>query len=234
MKIKSLITISATVSFLLINSWLARAQSEPPKIELGGHFSQIRFTDIRSIQPLGIRVVNNPPPVTTADVTNSGFGIRAGYNISRFLTFEAELNYFPAAKKDFEKGGRKLQGVVGAKAGLRKERFGIFGKFRPGFMRFSALIDCGDLPDDPNTPHDIFVGCGIPPKTYSTVDLGGVLELYPSRRSLVRFDLGNTRVYYQHRNVVQRIPDNDFNGITVDEGMARNHLQFSIGIGFRF
>ena len=80
-----------------------------------------------------------PVTVTLADgrETEPGFGGRFGYNFSRYLTLEAEGNFFP---RDRElEGGRKTQGLFGAKVGKRMDRVGIFGKARPGFIRFQKV-----------------------------------------------------------------------------------------------
>jgi len=64
----------------------------------------------------------------------------------------------------------KTSGFFGAKTGFRFNRFGAFGKGRVGFWHFS--------------------------RGYFAADSGGVLEYYPSSRTSVRIDLGDTIIFY--------------------------------------
>jgi hypothetical protein len=200
----------------------AFAQSESHKFELGSQFSLVHFRNIQSIDPESWTSIFNPPPRRSVDVTDAGFGLRAGYNVFSFLALEVEVNFFPHEKKLFQEGGRKLQLQFGPKAGIRKERFGVYGKFRPGLVRFSALLDC-----DINT-----IGCGAQIKTYRAFDVGGVLELYPSGRTLVRFDFGDTMIIHRQRGFVKVFPM-DFNSVVFPSATTHNP-QFSIGAGYRF
>jgi len=59
--------------------------------------------------------------------------------------------------------------------------------------------------------------------------VGGVFELYPSRRTIVRLDFGDTIVRYPGIPFTQ-IPQ----GTIVVKSLYSNKLQFSAGVGFRF
>jgi Outer membrane protein beta-barrel domain len=135
------------------------------------------------------------------DDTNVGGGGRLTYNFTQNIALEGEMNFFP---QDYALGGvtvtNSYQGLFGVKAGVRGERAGVFGKVRPGFTRFDRLA--------PATT-----------STQFTFDLGGVLELYPSRSTVVRFDLGDTIIDY---------------GTLVPTSSTTHNLQFGIGFGFRF
>jgi hypothetical protein len=135
------------------------------------------------------------------DDTNVGGGGRLTYNFTQNIAVEGEMNFFP---QDYVLGGvtvtNSYQGLFGIKAGVRGERAGVFGKVRPGFTRFDRLA--------PATT-----------STQFTFDLGGVLELYPSRSTVVRFDLGDTIIDY---------------GTLVPMSSTTHNLQFGIGFGFRF
>jgi hypothetical protein len=68
-------------------------------------------------------------------------------------------------------------------------------------------------------------------------DLGGVLEFYPSKRIVTRFDAGDTLIKYRRRD--SNIPLFDpFGGVTLFPftvpGETRHNFQFSAGVGFRF
>ena len=190
---------------------LAFAEDELPRYELGAAFNAIRS------------VPNN----------NVGLGGRGVYNPTSYLSFEAEINGFLAnSPATGLNGGRILEGLVGAKAGLRHERFGIFGKVRPGIISFSNTvrqINVTPLPFPISLPLPI----GVPTfrtgrLTRPALDLGGVVEIYPAKNWSLRYDFGDTMVFYsdQHSSTL-------FGPITVP-GSAKHRLQFSAGIHYRF
>jgi hypothetical protein len=59
------------------------------------------------------------------------------------------------------------------------------------------------------------------------VDVGGVLELYPSRRAIVRLDAGDTIV--RIRNATAGVIGAP--AVTTD---TTHNFQFSVGFGYRF
>ena len=207
-------TVFLTALFILISRQSALAQSDAPKLEVGVQYSLLR---LEAQQPL-----NNPvfSLVIHDYVTNdSGIGGRLTYNLTDHLSMEGELNFFPEGMRNFSEpiylNSRRLQGLFGVKAGTRGDRMGVFGKVRPGFMRF------GTGTPDPQ----IQTFAAIPAKVSSTefaLDLGGVFELYPSRHTMVRFDLGDTLIRYGKGQVSGR------------PSFVTHNLQMSAGFGFRF
>lgn len=147
-------------------SRLVLAQSDVPRIEVGAHYTLLKSDQL------------TPQGGTSHE---AGFGGRFTVNLKRWLSTEAEINYFP---KSTAPGNRTL-GVFGVKAGWRAERFGIFAKARPGILYFS----------DPRLPAPPFpsVGAcfGLRQKNFA-MDVGGVVEGYPSRRTVIRVDAGDT------------------------------------------
>jgi hypothetical protein len=172
----------AAAVLLPLSAVLAQAQSrsDTPKLEVGGQFVVTRLRDL--------------------DETNAGAGGRVTYNFTDNIAVEGEFTYFP---QDLSSLGTtsSYQGLFGVKTGWRSEKLGLFGKIRPGFMRF-------DRPTPALT------------STQLALDLGGVFELYPSRRSVVRFDIGNTIINFG--------PD-----IATPSFLSHN-LQFGVGYAFRF
>ena len=67
----------------------------------------------------------------------------------------------------------KTTALLGIKSGLRASRFGVFGKGRGGMWHFR-----GDL------------------KNVFSMDVGSVLEYYPSPRTTIRIDAGDTILFY--------------------------------------
>jgi len=204
----------------------ARAQTEDaPKIELGVQFSSL--------------TINEPDfGGTRTEPGGAGGGGRFTYNLTHHVALEAEGNFFPINDRSFSStlGGNTSQALFGVKAGRRFEKFGVFGKARPGFVSFSNTLKEINFTAT-GSPGDEFY---IPDfrfgrKTYFAADLGGVLEFYPSRRLMTRFDFGDTIIRYGER------PGAIFYGSpgippTVFEQPAetKHNFQFSAGIGFRF
>jgi hypothetical protein len=160
-----------------------------------------------------------------------GVGGRFTYNLKSYLALEAELNFFP---RDFRRfttnftGGPMLEGLGGVKAGIRKHKFGVFGKFRPGFESSGRAeiprFPNGDGPD-PQNPF----GFERIRSTQFALDVGGVFEFYPSRRAIVRFDAGDTVVRYPGVEFIH-FPE----GSRIFKTVYSHNLQFSAGFGFRF
>lgn len=188
----------------------ASAQSsDVPKVEIGAQVSWLRLLDVE--------VPIFPPadgPISGYRryyKNNVGIGGRAGYNVTRNVALEGELNYFP------QDNGRQtrnaLQGLFGAKAGWRGEKVGVFGKARPGFFRYEEPLVCVTTP------------CPNRTETKFALDLGGVLEFYPSRSWVTRFDVGD--VLIRNERITNALP------LRVEDRF-RHNLQISAGIGYRF
>jgi Outer membrane protein beta-barrel domain len=183
---KSIITFCTLLLFMSIPLAYAEAQSDEPKIEVGAQFSALGGGPSRLFE--------NP--------TSVGGGIRLTYNFTRYLALEGELNLLPTAGLNDSK---RFQGQFGIKTGLRFDRFGVFGKVRPGFLH-SYLYD----------------------RSSFSLDLGGVLEFYPTKRMIVRFDAGNT--------MTNRQTPFFFNSglFSLRRNYQSHNLQLSAGVGFRF
>jgi hypothetical protein len=182
--------LAAAALLLMVPAQNAQAQSETPKVEIGAHYTLLRFRDF--------------------DVTDSGVGGRVTLNLTDNFGIEGELNVFPQKRTDslttsplFVDSSR-TQGLFGAKTGLRSEKAGIFGKFRPGFVRFG---ESGVIPGQSFTQF--------------ALDIGGVFELYPSRSVALRFDIGDTVIRF----------GSNFTG---GDAFYSNNLQISTGVAFRF
>jgi len=211
--VKPTLFIVLAVIGLLLSSQPTIAQSTVSKIELSPQFTALTLFD-------GF----------AGDVTEPGFGGRLTYNINRKIAFEAEGNFFP--NKNIFSGlgeGRAVQAQFGVKVGRRFSKFGIFGKARPGFLSVGEVFS-----NEPGSMVVIF-GSTIPNarigrKTHFTTDLGGVLEFYPTRRTLVRFDAGDTIVRYG--------PHFEYDPMNFPEliqrlAKVRHNLLITAGVAFR-
>ncbi|MEP6819146.1 MAG: outer membrane beta-barrel protein [bacterium] len=213
---------TATLALTVILASGARAQDpDPPsKIEVGMQFSSLTFPE------------QTFPGSVTFGRGNSeaGFGGRFTFNFNKHIAIEAEGNFFPHENfNDFTRSGRLLQGQFGLKAGKRFGKFGVFAKARPGFVSFSkALAQVGTTTIfDPNGQPITFPVFGNKRRTHFSMDLGGVLEFYPSRKVLTRIDIGDTIIHYG---------SDSFFSFTLAPPTSRatHNLQISAGIGFRF
>jgi hypothetical protein len=246
-----LFIVIVAASALFINNQNVHSQSSgshEKKFEAGGQFSVLQSAIPDRVTFTGVQCVTTPCPSTV--ISNSreiqpGFGGRFGYNLTNNIAVEAELNFFPVANSfsapDIFKGGHKIEGLFGVKVGTHFNKVGIFGKVRPGFLYASK----GDLQPRANTlciaifppPAGCFETIG---KSSLAVDLGGVVEVYPTKRTLIRLDAGDTIVRLGERNVSAVL--NPAPGIlspsyvTVIRAPAEttHSFQGSIGIGFRF
>jgi hypothetical protein len=232
------IFLAALLLLSVVGFQVARAQSDERKFEVGGQFSLLRLptttittTTFPCLGPLPCPVQTN---FATGRNSEPGFGGRLGYNFSRYFALEAEGNFFPR-DRDFE-GGRKMQGFFGAKVGKRFDKVGLFGKARPGFMRFSKgdyRLARGCIAVFP-PPIACFDPVAI---TKFAFDLGGVAELYPSKNTIVRFDGGDTIIRFGNRNVAAFDPLSGLAGSGVVIPVAaetKHNFQGSIGFGYRF
>jgi len=245
-----LVVIILGLSALFINMPSVHSQSpdtDGKKFEVGGQFSilqaslpnQATFTPIQCVTtPCSFPVISNTREI------QPGFGGRIGYNLTRNFAVEAEFNFLPGAGSfsvpEPFRDGNKLQGLFGVKAGKRFDKLGIFGKARPGFLYASK----GDLqPRDNVACLTIFpepAGCSQTiSKTNFAFDLGGVVEIYPTKRTIIRFDAGDTMVRLNERivPVVINAPGllaPTFVTVTRVPAETTHSFQGSIGIGLRF
>ena len=217
------------IKFLLIvgilfcaSPWAVPAQTqsdEVPRYEIGAQFTSLTM------------------PSFDGGHTEIGPGARFTFNLNRSIALEAVGNFFPH-KCSFcgssgENSGNITQGMVGVKVGKRFQRWGIFAKARPGVVSFSK----GDS-------KYITTGNSILPfqfiqrrLTNFAFDLGGVIEFYPSKRIVTRFDAGDTLIKYRRRDTNFAVFD-PFGGASLIPftvpGETRHNFQFSAGVGFRF
>jgi hypothetical protein len=201
--------------------------SKATRFEAGAQFTALSFSPIRQL--FG-DVVIAPEPRTT---TQLGFGGRFTYNLTGHLAVEAETNLLP--RKQFlaaGASGRVTQGLFGVKAGKRFGSFGVFAKARPGFASFASSIrQVGTRPFTFDGRQFVAGVFEFGRRTFFSADVGGVVELYVSRRWLLRFDAGDTVIHYGRRS----IPSFFVNpAILAAPPETRHNFQFSSGAAFRF
>jgi hypothetical protein len=196
---KTIVLYAVAVFLISLSVSASQAQSDPPKFEVGGQFSLLNFD---TFDNFGDRRRNE-----------LGGGGRFTFNFNKYVAAEAQVDFFPHEDSvrigtvDVPLWGDKTLAVFGVKAGGRNKRIGVFGKARPGFIHFGFApgIICLSSP------------CPQPKQTVFALDLGGVFEYYPSRQTVLRFDVGDTII---------RQDDRFFS--------TSHSLQTSFGAGIRF
>src|SRR5262245_44053629 len=108
-----------------------------------------------------------------------GLGGRAVWHLVPFVDLDGELVVHPNVGVQ----GHKLEGFVGAKAGVRSNRVGAFAKVRPGFLFFSK-DPFGVGRAGATLPRTEWAGSLDP-----SLDVGGVIEYYTRSNFIVRVDL---------------------------------------------
>jgi hypothetical protein len=194
-----MITYLCVLIFLSLGP-IALAQEDALKrLEVGAQYSLLRIPSSRV--GCGGCLFNN-----------SGFGGRFVANFSPAVALDSEVDFFPdqgAGGSNLE-GGRVLTAFFGVKAGYRTERFGLYAKLRPGIQSYGRVIT-GLLSTQP-------LEFSYTRRNNFALDLGGVVEMYPTSALAVRFDVGDTRIRFG----------------TGSGYFWKNNLQVSTGILFRF
>jgi hypothetical protein len=146
------------------------------------------------------------------------------YSLTRHVALDTAFSYHPQNPQYIgsQQGGTIVQGLFGVKTGIERRRFGIFAKARPGFMRFSKTLT------DYSTILMANPDLHFHPATQFSFDAGGVVEIYPSRRLVLRFDLGDTTTRYSSRPILLSSRS------AVVPGFTNSAIQLSTGVGFRF
>src|SRR5437762_2304298 len=152
----------------------------------------------------------------------AGIGGRLGYSLARSVDLETDIIVWPNNQAT---SGTWIQGLFGVKAGKRFDRFGLFGKVRPGFMHFRKDPFGASQPGGTG-----LLGRQRVSSTEPSIDMGGVFEYRTTRGLMLRFDLGDTVIRYGRRRVFlsQFLPEVDAGGF------ATHNWQGTFGLGVRF
>ena len=210
--VASLLSRSTLLIALLVATITPAAAQEPAeRVTLGAQLSLLGVAD-------------------DEDSISVGIGARGSYAFSRWLAADAEFSFFPRDRAEFGFGDgtapiapgfteyhrRRITVFAGPKAGVRSRRLGVFAKARPGFTRlFDRGLGCtGEICALILLARPVY-------RTEFAMDLGGVVEVYPSSDSLLRFDLGTTIV--RHRSLAPPCQD-----------CTTRNLASSLGVGWRF
>ncbi len=112
--------------------------------------------------------------------------------------------------------GRQTQALAGVRGGIRVGRVGTFARMRPGLVHFSERFFAPDV---------VCILIFPPPEsclieaTNAALDLGGTIEVYPTARSVVRIDVGDTLIRFARGQ---------------QDAIWKHNFQLSAGAGVRF
>ena len=196
---------------------LAQSQ-ELPKFEIAGEFSTFERE------------------ATFQRETEQGFGGRFTYNLNKAVSLEAAGYFFPKSCLQCRNAGTITEGLAGVKVGKRFEKWGIFAKARPGVSSYNG--GAVDVIVAPGTPASGPFDFKFTRLNAFALDVGGVVEFYPSKRIVTRFDLGDTIIHFNQRTMKTIVLDPVSN--TLNPGTLRlpsrtsHNFQFMTSVGFRF
>lgn len=202
---------------ILLAQSLAFSQSEElPKVEVAAEFTTLEREAFNGR-------------------TEPGFGGRFTYNLNRVVSLEAAGYFFPRRCFSCRNGGRVTEALGGVKVGKRFDTWGIFAKARPGVVSFSeGEFNILRVPASPFEAID-FERNRL---TNFAADFGGVVEFYPSKHIVTRFDAGDTIIHFTRRttNALQfDPPTSTFTLIPITSPARTSHnFQFMASVGFRF
>ncbi len=158
-----------------------------------------------------------------------GVGVRLGFRLTDHLGVELEASLFPRyADVDSVVRGRRglvetglAKGLVVGGLVVRQRLSGvvILGRVRPGAMSYSGFPAV--FARSPGGPPTLYEVVDVP-ATFPALDIGGGVEKQLSSRILVRFDVGDSIIWF-------RPTPRELN-----PSYSRHNLQLTGGVGFCF
>lgn len=194
------------ITLMTILAGNAFAQRHPGRFEIGGSLTSIRSADFPA---------------------SFGPAVEGDFNIGRHVALDAAFNWFPSNSV----AGNTTGGLFGVKIGTRTQRFGFFGKARPGFFSIANEFRGSTFNLDTGQASSRFARL-----TQRALDLGGVIEYYPAQRWSLRWDLGDTLLFQEQGPLFSVIGTGSafFPSPPRDPTRTTNHFQFSTGVHYLF
>ena len=205
----------ALTGVLLVHSQVLAQTTDVPKYEVAAEFSSLDRDNFGG--------------------SDAGLGARFTFNLNKTFSLETAVYHFPRNCFSCEHNGTITEAFGGLKVGKRFEKWGIFAKGRPGVVSFSrGAFNLVPAPGQPSFPFDF----EFSRVNSFAVDAGAVLEFYPSKRIVTRFDFGDTIMHFKRRNLntVLFDPVTDISiPVQIPVPARTSHsFQFITSVGFRF
>jgi len=190
---------------------------DPPRYEIAGE-----LTTLNREAYDGVRV-------------EPGLGARFTFNFNKNVAIEGAMHISINDCPSCTFTGRYGDLFAGVKVGKRFKSWGIFAKARPGDVTFGAQqIDIVQTGTGGTFPFEVRLK-GV---DNFALDVGGVIEFYPSRRIVTRFDAGDTIIHFTRRTHDGLSFDPTTGTYTivpfVTPARTTNNFQFIASVGFRF
>jgi len=159
------------------------------------------------------------------------WGLWGSWNFSRHVSWDSTVMHSgrnPGFTEwiDYQQGGRAFEALSCAKLGIRRDHMGYFGEIRGGTITFGKtekeIVE--PAPGSLNFYEGMF--------TSPVLNVGGVLEVYPSKHTILRFDTGSATIFFLAKNVKQTLL-----GSTTTFSIPSTQqttMLMSFGAGFRF
>jgi len=159
------------------------------------------------------------------------WGLWSSWNFSRHVSWDSAVMHSGRNSGftewiDYQAGGRAFEALTGVKLGIRRDHMGYFGELRVGTITFGETEKQIVVP----TPGvvDFYLGMFTNP----VLNAGGVLEVYPSRHTILRFDMGSATIFYLPKNVKETVL---ISSTTYSiPSQQQTTMLMSFGAGFRF
>lgn len=207
----------AILTVFLLQSQAQSQSDEVPKFEVAAEFTSLERDNFSGKR------------------TEPGFGGRFTYNLNSVFSLEGAGYFFPKRCFQCRNNGNITEVLGGVKVGKRFENWGIFAKARPGVVSFSqGSLDIIPTPTFPGLPFQLEEHR----LNSFAADIGGVVEFYPSKRIVTRFDAGDTIIHFKRSERPVFIFDpatSTFSAIPFPVRARTSHnFQFMASVGFRF
>ena len=157
--------------------------------------------------------------------TDIGVGGRLTWKPIELIGVEGDLTWYPGEfpPDGVPFSGNRFEGLFGVTVGPRLPGFRPFVKAGAGFMNMGeadALIACIAIFPPP-------LSCIVGGETMQAFEIGGGVELLPTGRALIRFDVTDRVLKYPGPSIARdrQVRDEDFWG---------HALRFTVGAGWRF
>jgi hypothetical protein len=152
--------------------------------------------------------------------SDSGVALSASHAFATWIGLDASAIVLPGGDApNYQDGGAETELLAGVRVGLKRDRYGIFAKYRAGSASFSSTINENVI---------------APPHVRSwdfATDIGGIFEYYPKAgHFLMRLDLGDVYTLYNSVTVKEPPPE-----LTATKGaIYTNSPLILFGAGWRF
>jgi hypothetical protein len=153
---------------------------------------------------------------------------RYTWNLSPSLAIEGSVAYLPGSQPGgATDSGHELLALGGVKAGWRGRRFGIYGKAEPGISSWTPGLVVYEGTRQSYRVVD-------ERRTDFTLDLGGVVEVYPAPRTIVRFDAGETLIAEYDQVTLREGNPATFELEEIVPGHIAQHFSAAVTVARRF